>query len=150
LSEAQRLAFLKGREKRMANIEKKRLEKEEAATTQFQLPAAPPKPTKKSVKSKPIIDEQPANEESVKEEPVKEEAVKEEDVKEEIPVKDKPTKDNVLMKKEHPFDEDAFAEKVASKIKETMAPPKNKKPRKTKPVEIPEEKTKVTNIFSWL
>jgi hypothetical protein len=30
LTEAQRLAFLKGREKRMANIEKKRLEKEEA------------------------------------------------------------------------------------------------------------------------
>ena len=29
LTEAQRLAFLKGREKRMANIEKKRLEKEE-------------------------------------------------------------------------------------------------------------------------
>lgn len=31
LTEAQKLAFLKGREKRLANIEKKRLEKEEAA-----------------------------------------------------------------------------------------------------------------------
>lgn len=31
LTEAQRLAFLKGREKRMANIERRRLEKEEAA-----------------------------------------------------------------------------------------------------------------------
>jgi hypothetical protein len=38
LTEAQRLAFLKGREKRMANIEKKRLEKLESSSS---LPEAP-------------------------------------------------------------------------------------------------------------
>lgn len=45
LTEAQRLAFLKGREKRMANIEKKRLEKEEAK--QVEEPAPPEIPTLK-------------------------------------------------------------------------------------------------------
>jgi len=40
LTEAQRLAFLKGREKRMANIEKKRLEKEELKEVE----APPPMP----------------------------------------------------------------------------------------------------------
>jgi hypothetical protein len=53
LTEAQRLAFLKGREKRMANIEKKRLEKLEA--DQMELPAAPPKPTPKPRASKKHI-----------------------------------------------------------------------------------------------
>lgn len=37
LTEAQRLAFLKGREKRMANIEKKKLEAEEAKQVQVQV-----------------------------------------------------------------------------------------------------------------
>jgi len=43
LTEAQRLAFLKGREKRMANIEKKRLEKEEAKQVE-EAPAPAPEP----------------------------------------------------------------------------------------------------------
>lgn len=42
LTEAQRLAFLKGREKRMANIERRRLEKEEAAQMENQ-PVSTPK-----------------------------------------------------------------------------------------------------------
>lgn len=42
LTEAQRLAFLKGREKRMANIEKKRLEKEEAKQVEEPAPEPPP------------------------------------------------------------------------------------------------------------
>lgn len=41
LTEAQRLAFLKGREKRMANIEKKKLEAEEAKQVQVQENAEP-------------------------------------------------------------------------------------------------------------
>lgn len=41
LTEAQRLAFLKGREKRMANIEKKRLEKAELEEQQQQPPSSP-------------------------------------------------------------------------------------------------------------
>lgn len=46
LTEAQRLAFLKGREKRMANIEKRRLEKEEAeaATETSKKPRKTPEP----------------------------------------------------------------------------------------------------------
>lgn len=49
LTEAQKLAFLKGREKRLANIEKKRLEKEEAAETVAKIvtPKTSPPPTPK-------------------------------------------------------------------------------------------------------
>ena len=47
LTEAQRLAFLKGREKRMANLEKKRLEKLEAFQ-QESTPAPPPPPVPES------------------------------------------------------------------------------------------------------
>lgn len=49
LTEAQRLAFLKGREKRMANIERKRQEKLEAQQGGVE-PEPTPKPTKKRVK----------------------------------------------------------------------------------------------------
>lgn len=53
LTEAQRLAFLKGREKRMANIERKRQEKLEAeqATIEDETPA----PTPKSIPVKPDV-----------------------------------------------------------------------------------------------
>lgn len=50
LTEAQRLAFLKGREKRMANIEKKRLEKEEAKQVEEAPPAVEPPPEMPTVK----------------------------------------------------------------------------------------------------
>lgn len=57
LTEAQRLAFLKGREKRMANIEKKRLEDEEKKAIETQTFSPPSKPKMKrqpKVKPEPI------------------------------------------------------------------------------------------------
>lgn len=51
LSEAQRLAFLKGREKRMANIEKKKLEEEE----KNQVTAIASPPPKPKIKRQPKI-----------------------------------------------------------------------------------------------
>lgn len=63
LTEAQRLAFLKGREKRMANIEKKRLEKEElkAAAVASKSPDPAPSP----VPPKPVLERQTAGEHDV-------------------------------------------------------------------------------------
>ena len=61
LTEAQRLAFLKGREKRMANLEKKRLEKMEALEptpsepVSAAVPPPPPEPEPKPIIS--VIDE---------------------------------------------------------------------------------------------
>lgn len=63
LTEAQRLAFLKGREKRMANLEKKRLEKLEAfqqEPTPAQEPLPPPPPVEPQAPPPPpalVIDE---------------------------------------------------------------------------------------------
>ena len=59
LTEAQRLAFLKGREKRMANIEKKRLEKEEVK----EMDMPPPLPVKVKV-SAPAPEPEPEPEPS--------------------------------------------------------------------------------------
>lgn len=63
LTEAQKLAFLKGREKRLANIEKKRLEKEEAAanTTEAKIvtPTKQETPPQKQ-KPDPVPETQPA------------------------------------------------------------------------------------------
>lgn len=54
LSEAQRLAFLKGREKRMANIEKKKLEEQEKLTLEAKVFSPPPKPKlKRQTKTRP-------------------------------------------------------------------------------------------------
>jgi len=55
LTEAQRLAFLKGREKRMANIEKKRLEKEEVKEMEMPppLPVTAPEPEPAAPKEVP-------------------------------------------------------------------------------------------------
>ena len=63
LSEAQRLAFLKGREKRMANIEKKKLEEEEKNQV-TNVTSPPPKPKiKRQPKIKPaeqVVPDPPA------------------------------------------------------------------------------------------
>jgi hypothetical protein len=65
LTEAQRLAFLKGREKRMANIEKRRLEKEEQKQVESEpIPALPSPVLKRQVaadvkKPKPEPDAEP-------------------------------------------------------------------------------------------
>lgn len=50
LTEAQRLAFLKGREKRMANIEKKKLEQQEMFVEPKSEPEQKPEPEKKARK----------------------------------------------------------------------------------------------------
>lgn len=136
LSEAQRLAFLKGREKRMANIEKKRLEKEEAvmAEQEFKLPEAPPKPKatrKPRVKPEPV----PEPESEAKTEPETETDPEPEQAKA-VPT----------------LDEDALAEKIAEKLKGAIVPPPitRRKPRKTKVAPVTPEVPPPTNNFSWL
>ena len=67
LTEAQRLAFLKGREKRMANIEKKRLEKEElnAAAVAPKSPEPAPAPAPAPAPPKPVLERQTAGDHDV-------------------------------------------------------------------------------------
>lgn len=63
LTEVQRLAFLKGREKRLANIEKKRqekLEEETAMRTQTDIPPSPVKVKKeRKPRTKKVVEESP-------------------------------------------------------------------------------------------
>jgi hypothetical protein len=61
LTEAQRLAFLKGREKRMANIERKRQEKIEATgtTAEPELPTIAPEPKKTRPKKEKKVNPPP-------------------------------------------------------------------------------------------
>lgn len=85
LTEAQRLAFLKGRETRMANLEKKRLEKEEAlfATmedTQVKPVTKTRKPRVKKIEPEPIQEQQ-----SIQREPTVVEESKEVLEQEEVP-----------------------------------------------------------------
>jgi hypothetical protein len=143
LSEAQRLAFLKGREKRMANLEKKRLEKEEAkmASEDFELPDAPPPPKPKltrkpRVKKPEIVPDLPDPDTDTKIEP-------EPEPEPEPKVDPEPTKSTEI-------DTDAFAEKIVGKLQRILAPPKViRKPRKTTPVKPVPPPTQ-TNNFSWL
>jgi len=73
LTEAQRLAFLKGREKRMANIEKKRLEDEEKKAIETQTFSPPPKPKmKRQPKVKPEPIQIPATPDETKSDPTPE------------------------------------------------------------------------------
>jgi hypothetical protein len=153
LTEAQRLAFLKGREKRMANIEKKRLEKEEAAmaSPDFQLPPAPaPTKTRKPRKVHVIVDPPLPVETKPEPEPTPNPEPEPAPPKEpEIQAKSKPEKTLLL-------DEDSLAAKIVAKLKEMqpVAPPprKPRAPRRARTVPdgvIPVEPIP-TNNFSWL
>jgi hypothetical protein len=163
LTEAQRLAFLKGREKRMANIEKKRLEKLEA--DQMELPAAPPKPAPKpraskkhivAVQAEPEPEPNPEPEKKSEPEPVVE---TKEEVPPEKPVLTRQTNNHPIIQ----IDEDKIASRVAEevlrKIEQSKKPRKPRTPRPP-PALVPDEdpdshpapaaKPRVVHNFSWL
>jgi hypothetical protein len=165
LTEAQRLAFLKGREKRMANIEKKRLEKLEA--DQMELPAAPPKPAPKpraskkhivAVQADPDISNEPNPEPEKKPEPEPVTETKEE-IPPEKPVLTRQTNDHTVIQ----IDEDKIASRVAEevlrKIEQSKKPRKPRTPRPP-PAVVPDEdpdsdpaptaRPRVVHNFSWL
>jgi hypothetical protein len=141
LTEAQRLAFLKGREKRLANIEKRRLEKEEEkdATTVRVLPPAiltpndppPPEPLHKpKPEPKPVPQEiEPGPEHQ-------------------STSKSKPEPVSVV-------DEDRIASKVAEifysrmEAAKPVRKPREKKPKPVTPMSPPPAPRKVAN-FTWM
>lgn len=144
----------------MANIEKQRLAKQEAAmaSEEFELPAAPepPKKTRKP-RAKKVVEPEPEPQPETKVIPeVKEEPKQEEPVV--IP------DDEPKAKLPFEFDEDKFAEKVAAKLKESysvMLPPlpklvttrrKTTKPKAAKAVKVPDQEDAIPafNNFSWL
>lgn len=170
LTEAQRLAFLKGREKRMANIEKAKLEKQEMELFSKEADAS-------AVPEKPKVTRKPRKTKAVKEEPqpvdvkididlgtavAKEDTVPE--IKQEEPEPVPPVPAPVSAPAPAPtFDEDAIANKVvsmlmqkgigvpqppASPVKKTKKPRTSKPKAKVKPVE--EEFQPRTNTFTWL
>lgn len=134
LTEAQRLAFLKGREKRMANIEKRRLEKEEQEQ-QTQAAETPTEPPASKTPVKVVITPPPAEEE--------------------VPAKRSRGFDDLFAK--------MVANEVVQSIKSEMPPPPPpRKPRATKPklaaipeppaapAEAPAEPTPRLHNFSWM
>lgn len=157
LTEAQRLAFLKGREKRMANIEKKRLEKEEAEA----VVDAPPKPKLKRQVNKidPDPEPEPEPEPKVKSEPKPEPEPEPKDMVE-------PDIDSMVNKIMSRIDHqlgDTLMDRFMNAMKEQQAQPKpkrksrseeaaEKKPRKTKPKSKSEDNLvpPIASSFSWL
>lgn len=143
LTEAQRLAFLKGREKRMANIEKKRLETEEknAAVAEIQ-PDPDPVPV--------TPDEKPQPQSPAAPEP------------EPVVVPPVPKLKRAPRKTTTPafvLDEDKIANRVAEevmkKMQELQPPPKERKPRKPRAKPLTPEKgmnapPPPAYNFSWL
>ena len=105
LSEAQRLAFLKGREKRMANIEKKKLENAEKEQSTIK-----PKP-KTKVKQDRVLETEIAVEAKPKQEPEPEPKI--EQKTNPVVIVDEP---KIEPKAEPKFDADAFVKKVMSSI----------------------------------
>lgn len=147
LTEAQRLAFLKGREKRLANIETKRMEKVEAMENATQEDAPPKVKPKTKAKPEPVP---PV--ETKQEEPEPEPESEPEPKVEEKPIVEPP---NI----------DAIVQQVMSRIKkqEEVSPPvktTNKRPyvRRPTPTTIsqtppdsPPPPTKVpTRDFNWM
>lgn len=177
LTEAQRLAFLKGREKRMANLEKKKLEDAEMAA--LETPAfAPEKPkvvrkprkTKEPAKPKVPVDVKLQIDPSEADTQPETDA---EEMKEQA--KADPTPD-VTSQPQQPlavsqdvpsikFDEDAIANKVVAMLLEKgvglpppPAPLKPKKPRVVRKTAKPKDDTDPsisgfspkTTSFSWM
>jgi hypothetical protein len=132
LTEAQRLAFLKGREKRMANIEKKRLEKLEAEQAEYKKEFTPPAepPVKTNTETPPP----PAP----------------------APVVVPPTPPK--LKRESTIvnpviDEEKIASRVAEEVLRKIEENKPKrKPRtsRPRPVAVPDDEPKIVHNFSWL
>jgi hypothetical protein len=165
LTEAQRLAFLKGREKRMANLEKKKLEaaeqemfaseaKSEPVPDMVETPPVPKPKVKRTKTIKPKVevkvkvepDPDPVPEPETAAAPVDEEIPKEPKVSDVVP----PT-----------FDEDAFADKIVSMLmskgingnQQAPAPPavKPKKERKAKAKPLgTSAPPPPVSTFSWL
>jgi hypothetical protein len=152
LSEAQRLAFLKGRETRMANLEKKRLEKEEALfqtksdETQNEFPEKPKLKRAKVVKVKKEV--------VVEEQPLLQETVQKEDV---VPPSDTEVEadqgSNITS-----IDEDKIASRVAAqviaKINESTTKPKPRNPT-TEKKKTKKEEPSMSNVvrpktFAWI
>lgn len=162
LTEAQRLAFLKGRETRMANLEKKRLEKEEALFVERTdtVPENNPKTIlEQSVEiSKPKIRRQKKIVDVKIEVPVQNEPGKSHlDVKESSPQKQSssPTPTNqIQVPSTFQIDEDKIAEKVANHVYEKIASAKQtKKPRnptKREPKPKPSVETVRPHAFTWI
>lgn len=126
LTEAQRLAFLKGREKRMANIEKNRLAKlefQEATKEDPEPPVVAPAPAPAPV---PVPEPEP--------EPKPEPVV----IPPPMPKLKRQTR--VKLPPTSPIDEDKIASIVADKIMaQMMPPPAPRKPRAPKIKTVPEE-----------
>lgn len=171
LTEAQRLAFLKGREKRMANIEKKKLEKAEmeALNTEVFAESKTPSPPPE----KPKLTRKPRKTKASKEPvdvkididlgtsvapptPTPEEAIKTEEP-------EPPLQPAVSSSSAPVFDEDAIANKVVDMLlKKGIGLPaehhqekvkiKTKKPRVVKPksTEFQAPPPPPTSTFTWL
>lgn len=167
LTEAQRLAFLKGREKRMANLEKKKLEAAEqemfaaeAKSEPVPIPTPdvtePPPVPKPKVKRSRTIKPKPAVEVQVKVEPDPDPEPEPE------PDPEIPKEPKVSQAASVPptFDEDAFADKIVSMLmskgitggdQQAVATPavKPKKPKKAKPIGTSAPPPPMST-FSWL
>jgi hypothetical protein len=130
LTEAQRLAFLKGREKRMANIEKNRLAKlefQEATKEDPGPPAVAPVPAPAPV---PVPEPEPES----KPEPKYVPAI----ITPPMPKLKRHAR--VKLPPTSPIDEDKIASIVADKIMaQMMPPPAPRKPRAPKIKTVPEE-----------
>lgn len=162
LTEAQRLAFLKGRETRMANLEKKRLEKEEALfvervstvpetkeTTVAETTNNIEKPKLKRQK-KPVdvkLDLQPISQTVT---PKMVENSNEKDASPEQP----PSVTPIQAPTAFQIDEDKIAEKVANhvyaKIASSKQPRKSRNPTKQEPKTKPSIETVKPHAFTWI
>lgn len=164
LTEAQRLAFLKGREKRMANLEKKKLEAaeqemfagESKSVPDLMEPPPVPKPKLKRTKAiKPVpvevkVEPDPDPDHAPQPEP-----------EPELPEEPKVSEAASIVPPS--FDEDAFADKIVSMLMSKglagipadqqtdtpRAPVKPKKERKAKPIGT-SAPPPVVSTFSWL
>lgn len=151
LTEAQRLAFLKGREKRMANIEKAKLEKAELEAFAKEAPLPAPAPEKPKVKRTRKPKTTPVSVE-VKIDPDPSEATTEPetDPDEVVASSETPSKSasnpvsDTSSTAFYEFDQDAFANKIVDMLVQKGfaaptpavqdAPVKPKKPKARKPV----------------
>lgn len=148
LTEAQRLAFLKGREKRMANIEKAKLEKAEKAEMEQMIPPPPkPKVTRKPRKTKEVKEEPVPAQVKTDPDPDPSEAATEPETDPDEPVKTSQTPVSETKAPSTPayyeFDQDAFANKIVNMLVQKgmgynsdvsgIVPPKPKKLKPSKP-----------------
>lgn len=152
LTEAQRLAFLKGREKRMANIEKKRLEKIEEFVPPDVVPPVPKlKRAKKVVPPPPSLQPPPPPAVVEPEPEIQETKISSEPVVEAtLPPQPPPPPNNLSL------DEESI-NKIVDRLYGVMKPatpavttrPKKTRTKKETPDPTPDTPP-VINSFSWL